>query len=723
MTPEELCQKLRPILGEKIDQLWKAYVIEDSSGKREIERILQILYHKNFPAGFNQEKDSTLTPPSEDKIRGEYPLGMVTYAYKELFPFGLREKDWIKHVLIVGASGSGKTNLCFQVIKNFINKKKPFLVFDWKRNYRDIITEEYGSEVRVYTVGRKAAPFKFNPLIPPPGTAAKNWLKKLIEIIAHATFVGEGVMYLLQKGLDQTYEEFGLYGTEPVTKYPTLKDLLKVINSMQAKGREAGWMASTLRALGALTFGESGEIFNITQQSDMKEMLDNQVILEMDSLTNSDKTFLVESILLWIHHYRLSSPNNQREQFDHAIILEEAHHIIGKAKSDLIGGEAITDVIIREIRELGESVIIIDQCPSLLSLPARANTWTTIALNLKDAKDVNSAASAMLLEAADKKIIGRLEVGEAVVKLQGRWHSPFSIKIPHVAITKGSVTDLMIKNRMIPYSTIPLSETSEYVKEKVFPEIPEPRKKEEKIKPQELELLNDIQNNKLSGVVERYKRLGWSRRKGNENKKSLLIKNLIGTEEIPTNSGRIVILKITNEGKEMVKTILPEPNRELREGGVTHEYWKNKYAEEYQNKGYKTELEAPVGNGKTIDLVASKDNQKTAIEIETGRSDILSNINKCLQANINRIIIVATNDQAEMKIFRILRDHCLLNNDQILVENVNKKRKVINSSTNHSPPIILPPAAPPDKKVQEDTFPRYGVQYQTTVEKFSTPHV
>jgi len=74
--------------------------------------------------------------------------------------------------------------------------------------------------------------------------------------------------------------------------------------------------------------------------------------------TNSDKTFLVESILLWIHHYRLSSPNKKREQFEHAIILEEAHHIIGKEKSDLVGGEAITDVIIREIRELGEAVII-----------------------------------------------------------------------------------------------------------------------------------------------------------------------------------------------------------------------------------------------------------------------------------------------------------------------------------------------------------------------------
>ena len=75
MTPEEICEKLKPILGVKIDRLWKAYIIEDNIGKREVEQMLQILYHQYFPAGFNQEKQSTLTPPAENIINGEYPLG------------------------------------------------------------------------------------------------------------------------------------------------------------------------------------------------------------------------------------------------------------------------------------------------------------------------------------------------------------------------------------------------------------------------------------------------------------------------------------------------------------------------------------------------------------------------------------------------------------------------------------------------------------------------
>jgi hypothetical protein len=475
-------------------------------------------------------------------------------------------------------------------------------------------------------------------------------------------------MYLLQKGLDELYRKFGMYGNNPPQRYPTLKDLLEIVEKVEAKGREAGWLSSTLRALGSLTFGETGKIFNIRQQSNMVELLENSIILEMDSLTNADKTFLVESMLLWIHHYRLSSPKGNREQFEHAIVLEEAHHIIGKEKSDLVGGEAITDVIIREIRELGEAVIIIDQCPSLLSLPARANTWCTMVLNLKDAKDVNSAASALLLDAADKRTLGELDVGEAVVKLQGRWHRPFSIRIPLIPIKKGSISDRFISETMRPYSTCTTDEKEEF---RPLPEVPVediPRKREQEISPEERELLKDIHHHPLSGVVERYKRLLWSRRKGNEYKNSLLDKELIGTEEIPTRSGRVVVLKLTSAGRDAIDEPTPDKEEELRKGGIHHEYWKKQYADRYVKQGYSVTLEKPIGGGKTVDIVAEKGNERIAIEIETGRSDILANVEKCLAIGFDRILVVATTEQSEMKVNSVLKSTLLLPNPKIIIE-------------------------------------------------------
>lgn len=73
------------------------------------------------------------------------------------------------------------------------------------RNYRDVLKELEDcqkEEVLVFTVGRNISPIVFNPLIPPEGTQATTWLKKFIEIVSRAYFLGEGVMYLLQSYLE-----------------------------------------------------------------------------------------------------------------------------------------------------------------------------------------------------------------------------------------------------------------------------------------------------------------------------------------------------------------------------------------------------------------------------------------------------------------------------------------------------------------------------------------
>ena len=42
--------------------------------------------------------------------------------------------------------------------------------------------------------------------------------------------------------------------------------------------------------------------------------------------------------------------------------------------------------------------------------------------------------------------------------------------------------------------------------------------------------------------------------------------------------------------------------------------------------------EYPIGNGETVDLMVMGESKKVAIEIETGKSDAIRNIGKCLDA-------------------------------------------------------------------------------------------
>jgi hypothetical protein len=249
----QLCLRLRPILGPQMDQIYAAYLAEDPDGREQIEHYLELLAAKYIPQSLGQE-EAELIPPSPEQARGEYPLGWVTYSGKNLYEFGLRENEWIQHMAILGRSGSGKTNIGFSILKTLVQHGKPFLVFDWKRNYRDLLVGSEFRDVEVYTIGRKIAPLTFNPLIPPAGTDPKTWLKKLNEVIAHAYCLGNGVLFLLQQAVDAVYEEAGVY-ENLVQSWPTFQDVLAQARTMDTRGREAGWLSSTLRALSSLCFG------------------------------------------------------------------------------------------------------------------------------------------------------------------------------------------------------------------------------------------------------------------------------------------------------------------------------------------------------------------------------------------------------------------------------------------------------------------------------------
>jgi len=54
--------------------------------------------------------------------------------------------------------------------------------------------------------------------------------------------------------------------------------------------------------------------------------------------------------------------------------------------------------------------------------------------------------------------------------------------------------------------------------------------------------------------------------------------------------------------------------------------------------------EVPLGAGKTVDLVAQNDKERIAIEIETGKSDALGNIRKCLAAGFSRVLCFALSE-------------------------------------------------------------------------------
>jgi len=646
MEVEELCRKLKPVIGRKAEALWLAYLsAEKFEEKREIEMTLNLLAARYL----NERVDNKrilLTPPPKDIVSGEYTLGSVIYNGKEIYPFGLRESEWVQHVSILGRSGAGKTNTCFNIIKVLLEHKKPFLIFDWKRNYRDILNLYPDHEFLIYTVGRNISPIQFNPLIPPEQTAPDTWLKKLIEIIATTYYVGEGVISLLTRAIDAVYKKYGVYEGNAEC-YPTMRDVLRWLEDYPARGREAQWMVSTLRSVRALCYGEMSRVINVDQQMGIEKLLRKNVILELDALTNTDKTFLIETLLLWIHHYRLAE--GKREEFKHTIIIEEAHHILRRQEHSK--NEHITETILREIRELGESIIILDQMPSLLTPLAMANTQCTITMNLKNKSCVFTAAGYTLLDREEKDYFGQLPIGYAIVKLQDRWSSPFLIKIPLIPIKKGSVTDEMVRRVMARYSANSSSEKPVQSHQQPIPAVP----KTNELTDIEKEFLIQVYKYPLNGTVQKYRRIALSRRKGNLIKQNLIKKGLIISKPILTKNGTFMLMELTDKGKEILKNHGYKITNNPNEGGAEHRYWINKIASWYKSNGYGVEIEKKIGNGGACDIEITDNNgEKFAIEVQTTEANLKNNIQKNIKAGYKKIIIFATNDKARGKIKEIL---------------------------------------------------------------------
>lgn len=444
---EEISNKLKPILGSKIDELYFRYTLSESlEEKNEILHILAALYQRHLGQFLDQKV--LLEPPKEASVQGEYPLSKVVYSDKELFDFSLREKDWPRHVCVSGMSGSGKTTLAFNILNNFLYKEKPFLVFDWKRSFRPLASVD--SSVMCFTIGNDSVSnlFKTNINRPPEGVSPREWINVLCDLITESFAVSFGVHKILLETLDEIFEGWGVYkGSKHYPNWQHVKRMLEM-KAREASGRESKWYESALRIATVLTFGDFGKVINYDGKRSLsvEDLFDKKVILELNSLGNIEKKFFSEFVLTYIYKHKKSKQNDVSNGFNYAILVDEAHNIFLKNKTNFLA-ESVTDMIYREMREYGISLICLDQHISKLSDTVKGNSACHIAFQQQLPQDVLDISNIMQLN--DKKeYFSKLPVGTAIVKLSERYTSPFLVKVPFVDLREATVSDEEISKRM-----------------------------------------------------------------------------------------------------------------------------------------------------------------------------------------------------------------------------------------------------------------------------------
>jgi len=629
MNPiEEKFRILKPILPQKQwDYLRLRFILEKDIRKRfEIENLIDLLIAKNVPG---LQMDQILLPPPDVKeLSGDYPIGRINYPNNKSIIFGIRENEWIKHCGIFGKTGSGKTTLMVRILQELCRKDKPFLIFDYKRNYRDLLKHPdfENQNILIFTVGRNnVVPFQFNPKVGPDGVEDYVWIKQLAQIIEKVYLLGPGAndVFMESAGLD------------------TFRQMQEKVLKQKKRARELLWWASVKRTLNAINYPGLGEVVNCQRGYPIPELLNKRVILELDGLSNSDQAFIIGSLLLWIYHYRLRQP--EREVLKHFIIIEEAHHLFLETRKE----EDIADIIMREIRELGEAIIVIDQHPSKMSVSALGNLSTKFALTLSLNQDVMAIANAMLLGKDERRYLAMLTLGQCVCR-SDRFSLPVLLTIENFPIQKGTVTDEDLKTLMAGYLTDWRSETTAFSKQGPIHSI----QTQETLSPLGRIILENIEIKPFIGFVKRFKDLGLRIPDGYKAIEELTAMRLITSLTIDSQR----LYELTLKGTEKLGRRVSHKGR----GGLEHRYYIEKIKDHYQARAGFTFLEKD-----NIDIVIYQGDKTLAIQMETGKSDIHANIMKLCRYKADLKYILATNRETELLIREILKENFLPDRENV----------------------------------------------------------
>lgn len=134
---EENLRKLAPVSRRDASLGWLLYLSGDTDERRETDELLDILLFQRIRKDYREQ--ILLDPPAPADTVGEYPLGTVLYPPRVPFSsFGLRENEWIKHVMIAGMTGTGKTNLAFHLLRELRRHGNLCVSNSLSRRYREL---------------------------------------------------------------------------------------------------------------------------------------------------------------------------------------------------------------------------------------------------------------------------------------------------------------------------------------------------------------------------------------------------------------------------------------------------------------------------------------------------------------------------------------------------------------------------------------------------------
>ncbi len=392
-----------------------------------VEVMAMAEFGRNFPAGFNPDK----------AISFGRLWHMGNFVQTEI---RMDLNKFASHCFICGASGSGKSNATYHLLRNFSGNNVKFLVVEpAKGEYKTVFANMDDTQVFTCMPDRYRMlyinPFQFNP----QRVTVMEHMARINAVLQSCWPLYGPMPGMLKDAVERAYLRCGwdLQLNRRVIRrgqeFPTMADLLITIEDIirnspypaNTKGDYRGALGMRIRSL--LT-GFEGALFGSARGLTDEELFEHNAIVDLSALGNAETRSLVMGILITrLSEYRKGTYSGN--QLRHVTVLEEAHNIFKRcsheqsADSGNVQGAAVGLLVdsVAEMRSSGEGFLIIDQSPGSVDLAAIKNTAIKIAMRLPEEEDCKTIANALSLTPEQMRELSRLPVGVAAIFHDG-WH-------------------------------------------------------------------------------------------------------------------------------------------------------------------------------------------------------------------------------------------------------------------------------------------------------------
>lgn len=384
------------------------------------------------------------------EIKGDLEIGRILDSGRVTGnAYSIDPNEFNRHCLVVGLTGSGKTNTVKSLICSLTKgASRPFMVIEpAKKEYWELYKLGYG-DLQVYSVGSGESgchvlclnPFERTSYTDAFGKKSSVTIQTHIDFV-YAAFKASFIMYtpmpyVLERSIYEIYEDCGWDIHNSLNKfgkeiYPTIEDLYykipEVVTKMGYDRKMRDDLIGSLQArINSMRLGSKGDTLNVRRSFSFDKLLNGNVVIELEDIGDDDvKAFIISLLLINLLEYRRQQEDCQLE-VRHLMLIEEAHRLLknvrsGTGESADPRGAAVEFFcnLLAELRSKGQGFIVADQIPSKLAPDLIKNTNLKITHRTVAADERELIGGAMHMTEEQIDSLSSLKQGIAAVYSEG----------------------------------------------------------------------------------------------------------------------------------------------------------------------------------------------------------------------------------------------------------------------------------------------------------------